>query len=61
MVCTGAKSEKEKPQCIEKVVTRTPRRSKLITEKPLLTSRLSLPQLLGGEIDLESQVYKSAE
>ena len=59
MVCTGAKSEKESRRAVEKVVKELRRQDIQIAEKPVVTiQNIVASAALGGEIDLESLVYK---
>jgi transcription initiation factor TFIID TATA-box-binding protein len=59
MVCTGAKSEKESRSAVEKVVKELRHQGIQINEKPLVTiQNIVASAALGGEIDLESLVYK---
>jgi len=59
MVCTGAKSEKESRRAVGKVVKDLRRQGIQITEKPVVTiQNIVASAALGGEIDLESLVYK---
>jgi transcription initiation factor TFIID TATA-box-binding protein len=59
MVCTGAKSEKESRSAVEKVVKELRQQGIQINEKPLVTiQNIVASAALGGEIDLESLVYK---
>ena len=59
MVCTGAKSEKESRRAVEKVVKGLRSEGIQITEKPVVTiQNIVASAALGGEIDLESLVYK---
>ncbi|HUJ85090.1 MAG TPA: TATA-box-binding protein [Candidatus Acidoferrales bacterium] len=59
MVCTGAKSEKESRQAVEKVVKELRGEGIQITEKPIVNiQNIVASAELGGEIDLESLVYK---
>ena len=59
MVCTGAKSEKESRRAVEKVVKELRSQGIQITEKPVVkVQNIVASAALGGEIDLESLVYK---
>jgi transcription initiation factor TFIID TATA-box-binding protein len=59
MVCTGAKSEKESRRAVEKVVKKLRNQGVQIVEKPVVTiQNIVASAALGGEIDLESLVYK---
>src|SRR3989337_1392521 len=59
MVCTGAKSEKESRSAVEKVVKELRSQGIVITEKPVVNiQNIVAPAALGGEIDLESLVFK---
>ena len=59
MVCTGAKSEKESRSAVEKVVKELRGQGIQITEKPVVNiQNIVASAELGGEIDLESLVYK---
>src|SRR5512137_260427 len=59
MVCTGAKSEKESRSAVEKVVKELRGQGIQITEKPIVKiQNIVASAELGGEIDLESLVYK---
>src|SRR5512139_3972326 len=59
MVCTGAKSEKESRSAVEKVVKELRSQGISITEKPIVNiQNIVASAELGGEIDLESLVYK---
>jgi transcription initiation factor TFIID TATA-box-binding protein len=59
MVCTGAKSEKESRLAVEKVVKELRSQGIQIKEKPVVTiQNIVASAALGGEIDLESLVYK---
>ena len=59
MVCTGAKSEKESRRAVEKVVKELRSQGIQIKEKPVVTiQNIVASAALGGEIDLESLVYK---
>lgn len=59
MVCTGAKSAKESRRAVEKVVKGLRSEGIQITEKPVVTiQNIVASAALGGEIDLESLVYK---
>ena len=59
MVCTGAKSEKESRSAVEKVVKELRSQGIQITEKPIVNiQNIVASAELGGEIDLESLVYK---
>ena len=59
MVCTGAKSEKESRRAVEKVVKELRSQDIPIAEKPVVTiQNIVASAALGGEIDLESLVYK---
>ena len=59
MVCTGAKSEKESRSAVEKVVKELRGEGIQITEKPVVNiQNIVASAELGGEIDLESLVYK---
>ena len=59
MVCTGAKSEKESRRAVAKVVKELRRQGIQITEKPVvIIQNIVASAALGGEIDLESLVYK---
>jgi transcription initiation factor TFIID TATA-box-binding protein len=59
MVCTGAKSEKESRSAVEKVVKELRGQGIVITEKPVVNiQNIVASAALGGEIDLESLVFK---
>ena len=59
MVCTGAKSEKQSRSAVEKVVKELRQQGIQITEKPVvIIQNIVASAELGGEIDLESLVYK---
>jgi len=59
MVCTGAKSEKESRRAVEKVVKKLRSEGIQITDKPVVhIQNIVASAALGGEIDLESLVYK---
>jgi transcription initiation factor TFIID TATA-box-binding protein len=59
MVCTGAKSEKESRRAVEKVIKELRSQGIQITEKPVVNIQNIVASVaLGGEIDLESLVYK---
>ena len=59
MVCTGAKSEKESRQAVEKVVKELKGGGIQIKEKPVvIIQNIVASAVLGGEIDLEPLVYK---
>jgi transcription initiation factor TFIID TATA-box-binding protein len=59
MVCTGAKSEKESRAAVGKVVKELRNQGIQILEKPVVTiQNIVASAALGGEIDLESLVYK---
>ena len=59
MVCTGAKSEKESRRAVETVVKELRSQGIQITEKPVVNiQNIVASAALGGEIDLESLVYK---
>ncbi|MEM3051362.1 MAG: TATA box-binding protein, partial [Candidatus Bathyarchaeia archaeon] len=59
MVCTGAKSEKESRSAVEKVVYELRSKGIQITEKPVVNiQNIVASAELGGEIDLESLVFK---
>ena len=59
MVCTGAKSEKESRRAVEKVVKELRSQGIQIKEKPVVKiQNIVASAALGGEIDLESLVYK---
>ena len=59
MVCTGAKSEKESRQAVEKVVKELKAGGIQIKEKPVvIIQNIVASAVLGGEIDLEPLVYK---
>jgi transcription initiation factor TFIID TATA-box-binding protein len=59
MVCTGAKSEKESRSAVAKVVKELRRQGIEIKEKPVvIIQNIVASAELGGEIDLESLVYK---
>jgi transcription initiation factor TFIID TATA-box-binding protein len=59
MVCTGAKSEKESRSAVGKVVKELRNQGIQIMEKPVVTiQNIVASAALGGEIDLESLVYK---
>ena len=59
MVCTGAKSEQESRGAVEKVVKELRNKGIQIMEKPVVTiQNIVASAALGGEIDLESLVYK---
>ena len=59
MVCTGAKSEKESRRAVGKVVRELRKQGIQITKKPVvIIQNIVASAELGGEIDLESLVYK---
>jgi transcription initiation factor TFIID TATA-box-binding protein len=59
MVCTGAKSEKEAIQAVTKVTKELKNHGIAIKDKPVVTiQNIVASAELGGEIDLESVVYK---
>jgi len=59
MVCTGAKSEKESRSAVAKVVRELRNKGIQITEKPIVNiQNIVASAELGGEIDLESLVFK---
>jgi transcription initiation factor TFIID TATA-box-binding protein len=59
MVCTGAKSEKECRSAVEKVVKELRGEGIQIAEKPVvMIQNIVASAELGGQIDLESLVYK---
>jgi transcription initiation factor TFIID TATA-box-binding protein len=59
MVCTGAKSEKESRRAVEKVVRELRSEGIQINDKPVVhIQNIVASAALGGEIDLESLVYK---
>jgi transcription initiation factor TFIID TATA-box-binding protein len=59
MVCTGAKSEKESRRAVEKVVKKLRSEGIQINDKPVVhIQNIVASAALGGEIDLESLVYK---
>ena len=59
MVCTGAKSEKEAIQAINKVAKELRSKGISITNKPEIhVQNIVASAALGGEIDLENVVYK---
>ena len=59
MVCTGAKSEKEAIKAVNKVTKELKIHGIPITNKPAITIQNVVASAeLGGEIDLESVVYK---
>ena len=59
MVCTGAKSEKEAAQAVTKVTKELKKHGIPIASKPVVTIQNVVASAeLGGEIDLESVVYK---
>ncbi len=59
MVCTGAKSEKEAIQAVNKVTKELRNHGISIKNKPAITiQNIVASVVLGGEIDLESVVYK---
>jgi transcription initiation factor TFIID TATA-box-binding protein len=59
MVCTGAKSEKEAVQAVNKVVRELRSNGISITNKPEIhIQNIVASAELGGEIDLENVVYK---
>lgn len=59
MVCTGARSEKEAIQAVDKVTRELRKNGVPITNKPVVTvQNIVASAALGGEIDLESVVYK---
>jgi transcription initiation factor TFIID TATA-box-binding protein len=59
MVCTGAKSEKESRRAVDKVVRELRSEGIPITEKPVvIIQNIVASAELGGEIDLESLVFK---
>jgi transcription initiation factor TFIID TATA-box-binding protein len=59
MVCTGAKSEKEAVQAVNKVTRELKNQNILSTCKPVVNiQNIVASAVLGGEIDLENVVYK---
>jgi transcription initiation factor TFIID TATA-box-binding protein len=59
MVCTGAKSEKESRNAVEKVVKELKKGGIKIKEKPVvIIQNIVASATLGGEIDLEPLVYR---
>jgi transcription initiation factor TFIID TATA-box-binding protein len=59
MVCTGAKSEKEAIQAVNKVTKELKNQGIPLTNKPTVNiQNIVASAALGGEIDLESVVYK---
>jgi transcription initiation factor TFIID TATA-box-binding protein len=59
MVCTGAKSEKSARQAVNKVVKKLKKHGIPVTNKPAVKiQNIVASAELGGEIDLESVVYK---
>ena len=59
MVCTGAKSEKEAIQAVNKVAKELKKHGIPITNKPAIhIQNIVASAELGGEIDLESVFYK---
>jgi transcription initiation factor TFIID TATA-box-binding protein len=59
MVCTGAKSEKEAIHAVNKVTRELKNHGIPIVNKPIITiQNIVASAALGGEIDLESVVYK---
>jgi transcription initiation factor TFIID TATA-box-binding protein len=59
MVCTGAKSEKEVIQAVNKVAKELRSKGISITNKPEVhIQNVVASAALGGEIDLENVVYK---
>ena len=59
MVCTGAKSEKESRSAVDKVIKELRGQGIQINEKPVVTiQNIVASAELGGEIDLETLVYK---
>ena len=59
MVCTGAKSEKEAIQAVNKVTKELKNHGISIANKPTVNiQNVVASAVLGGEIDLESVVYK---
>jgi transcription initiation factor TFIID TATA-box-binding protein len=59
MVCTGAKSEKETRSAVEKVVKELRGQGIQIAEKPVvMIQNIVASAELGGQIDLETLVYK---
>jgi transcription initiation factor TFIID TATA-box-binding protein len=59
MVCTGAKSEKESRKAVQKVVRELRNKGIQVIEEPVVTiQNIVASAALGGEIDLESLVYK---
>ena len=59
MVCTGAKSEKEAIQAVNKVAKELKKHGIPITNKPAIhIQNIVASAALGGEIDLESVFYK---
>jgi len=59
MVCTGAKSEKEAIQAVNKVVRELRSNGIRLTNKPEIhIQNIVASAALGGEIDLENVVYK---
>ena len=59
MVCTGAKSEKEAIQAVNKVVKELRTHGMQVVNKPAITiQNIVASAALNGEIDLENVVYK---
>jgi len=59
MVCTGAKSEKAARQAVNKVARRLKERGIPVTKKPSIRIQNIVASAdLGGQVDLESLVYK---
>ena len=59
MVCTGAKSEKEAVQAVNKVTKELKARGISVSGKPVvIIQNIVASAELGGEIDLENVVYK---
>lgn len=59
MVCTGAKSEKEAVQAVNKVTKELKSNGIAIMNKPIIKiQNIVASAALGGEIDLENVVYK---
>ena len=62
MVCTGAKSEKEAIQAVNKVTSELRRHGIPLANKPVVTIQNVVASAeLNGEIDLENVVYKLRE
>mgnify|MGYP006269850045 CR=1 FL=1 len=59
MVCTGAKSEKEAIEAVDKVAKELKKKGIAITHKPEIhIQNIVASAELGGEIDLENVVFK---